>query len=130
MFVERLERDWVVKLSVRFARVVQRDEVVWCQRFVRDGVGIIMLPCSFVRGDTRAYKGKHALQPRNDVHKIEYMPCAISVSSTDRMAEWLETQCAAVKRCPCARMRGLLFSIAEKASVRSSERDYRETYAL
>ena len=43
MLAEGLERDGVVDLAGRLARVVQRDEVCRRQRLLRDRIGVIML---------------------------------------------------------------------------------------
>ena len=44
MLAEGLEAYWVVNLAVGLSRVVQVDELVWCQRLFRYGVRVVMLP--------------------------------------------------------------------------------------
>ena len=43
MLTERLERDGIVNLSRGLARVVQRNEVRWLERLLRDWIDVVML---------------------------------------------------------------------------------------
>lgn len=46
VLAERFERDGVMIFSRSFARIVKWNQVSWCERLIRDGVCVIMLPAS------------------------------------------------------------------------------------
>lgn len=53
VFAERLERYRIMAFSSGFTRVVELNEVLWIQRFLRYGICIIML--SILRNNTNGW---------------------------------------------------------------------------
>ena len=114
VFAERFERDWVVDLPVRFARVVKGYQLRRLEWLLSNRVRVVVLSRDNVIHTTRKTDVEtYVLEPRYNIDQIEHKTRAVCIPGTYRVFKGLECQSTAVERCPCPRMRSLGFPVAK-----------------